>query len=254
HAASSWRSATRSSGLWRVRSSLCLPARTRCAGSRHSQTAEHRGLQAETPRARWRGPCRICTGPGSEDPLTLPPRRARTPMNPFSRRWARFAALFAVAIAGASADPAAAQYFGRNAVQWDTLKFALLKTEHFDLHYYPEEREAAEQVGRMAERWYTRLSGILDYRLKARQPIILYASHPHFQQPNTVGGPPGEGTGGVTEALKRRIVLPVGASLAETDHVLGHELVHAYQYAITGQGKVSASNFPSALRMPLWFI
>ena len=30
----------------------------------------------------------------------------------------------------------------------------------------------------------------------------------------------------------------MGASLAETDHVLGHELVHAFQYAMTGQGKV----------------
>jgi hypothetical protein len=56
------------------------------------------------------------------------------------------------------------------------------------------------------------------------------------------------------EAFKRRIVLPVGGSLAETDHVLGHELVHAFQYAMTGQGKVSATNFPSALRMSLWFI
>jgi len=147
-----------------------------------------------------------------------------------------------------------AQYFGRNPVQWERLKFEVLKTEHFDIHYYPEEAKAAEQVGRMAERWYTRLSRILGHEFGERQPLILYASHPHFQQTNTVGGPPGEGTGGVTEAFKRRIVLPVGGSLAETDHVLGHELVHAFQYSMTGQGKVSASNFPSALRMPLWFI
>ena len=88
----------------------------------------------------------------------------------------------------------------------------------------------------MAERWYARLSRILGFQLKERQPLVLYASHAHFQQTNTIGGAPGEGTGGVTEAFKRRIVLPVGASLAETDHVLGHELVHAFQYAMTGQG------------------
>src|SRR6185503_19580166 len=121
-----------------------------------------------------------------------------------------------------------AQYFGRNPVQWERLKFEVLKTEHFDIHHYAENREAAEQVGRMAERWYTRLSGILDFQFKDRQPVILYASQPHFQQTNTIGGAPGEGTGGVTEAFKRRVVLPVGASLAETDHVLGHELVHAF--------------------------
>jgi len=153
-----------------------------------------------------------------------------------------------------AATPAHAQYFGRNAVQWERQKFEVLKTRHFDVYYYREGRLAAEQVGRMAERWYTRLSRILGHEMKERQPVILYASHPQFQQTNTLGGPPGEGTGGVTEAFKRRIVLPVGGSLAETDHVLGHELVHAFQYAMTGQGRISETNYPSALRMPLWFI
>jgi Tol biopolymer transport system component len=165
-----------------------------------------------------------------------------------------FTLLSATALSVLCAAPARAQYFGRNAVQWEKLDFEVLKTDHFDVHYYPQEKEAAEVVGRMAERWYARLSRILGHRFKDRQPIILYASHPHFQQTNTIGGAPGEGTGGVTEAFKRRIVLPMGGSLAETDHVLGHELVHAFQYAMTGQGKVSDTNYPSALRMPLWFI
>jgi Tol biopolymer transport system component len=157
--------------------------------------------------------------------------------------------LFALA-----APDADAQYFGRNVVQWEKLDFKVLKTEHFDVHYYEEGKDVAVQVGRMAERWNTRLSELLSFQLPGRQPLILYASHPHFQQTNTIGGAPGEGTGGVTEAFKRRIVMPVGASLAETDHVLGHELVHAYQYAMTGQGRVSSTNYPGALRMPLWFI
>ena len=160
----------------------------------------------------------------------------------------------ALGVSFSDAAPARAQYFGRNAVQWERLDFEVLKTRHFDIHYYPEEKEAAVQVGRMAERWYARLSAILDHELKERQPIILYASHPHFRQTHTIGGQPGEGTGGVTEAFKRRIVLPVGGSLAETDHVLGHELVHAFQYAMTGQGRISDTNYPSALNMPLWFI
>jgi Tol biopolymer transport system component len=159
----------------------------------------------------------------------------------------------AVMLAAGAGTASAQQYFGRNPVQWERLKFEVLKTSHFDIYFYPEDREAAEQVGRMGERWYTRFSKLLGYSFKDRQPLILYASQGHFQQTNTVGGAPGEGTGGVTEAYKRRIVLPVGASLAETDHVLGHELVHAFQYAITGQGK-SASAEVGALNMPLWFI
>jgi hypothetical protein len=163
-------------------------------------------------------------------------------------------ALLGLAIVVTASAPARAQYFGRNPVQWERLEFQVLKTEHFDVHFYPEEQAAAEQVGRMAERWYARLSRILAFELKERQPVVLYASHPHFQQTNTIGGAPGEGTGGVTEAFKRRIVLPLGASLAETDHVLGHELVHAFQYAMTGQGRVTSTNMPAALLMPLWFI
>ena len=33
--------------------------------------------------------------------------------------------------------------------------------------------------------------------------------------------------------MRRRIVLPLGGPLADTDHVIGHELVHAFQFDIT---------------------
>jgi hypothetical protein len=35
--------------------------------------------------------------------------------------------------------------------------------------------------------------------------------------------------------FKRRVILPFAGGLAETDHVLGHELVHAFQYDISAQ-------------------
>ena len=143
-------------------------------------------------------------------------------------------------------------YFGRNKVQYQKFDFRVLKTEHFDIYYYPEEDKAAQMAARMAERWYSRLSQILDHELTGRQPIILYASGPHFRQTNTVEGEIGEGTGGVTEAYKRRIVLPFAGPIQATDHVLGHELVHAFQYDITGTN-VSA-NSAGALALPLWFI
>jgi Tol biopolymer transport system component len=164
-------------------------------------------------------------------------------------------ALLVLLTATLAAPPANAQYFGRNRVQYDRFDFQVLETEHFDIHYYPEEREAAAQAGVMAERWYARLSRLLNHRLRGRQVIIYYASHPHFQQTNAIGGAPGEATGGVTEVFKRRIVLPFAGPLKETDHVLGHELVHAFQFDMTGQGKtVSETTAPVALRLPLWFI
>ena len=148
-----------------------------------------------------------------------------------------------------------AQYFGRNKVQYESFNFKVMKTEHFDVYFYPQNREAAKIGARMAERWYERLSRIFNHQLKGRQPLILYASSPDFQQTTAIPDLIGEGTGGVTETFKRRIILPLGASLADSDHVIGHELVHAFQFDISSQDTPRyASASPSVLRLPLWFL
>lgn len=163
--------------------------------------------------------------------------------------------LVAAAAVALAAGPVEAQYFGRNKVQYRNFDFKIMKTRHFDIYYYPEEEAAVEMAGRLAERWYTRLSRVLGHQFVQRQPVILYAAHTHFEQTNTLSGFIGEGTGGVTELFKRRVILPMAGPLGETDHVLGHELVHAFQFDITGNaGPVSSGNIPGALSMPLWFI
>jgi Tol biopolymer transport system component len=149
--------------------------------------------------------------------------------------------------------PASAQYFGRNKVQYRTFDFQVLKTEHFDIYYYPSEQAGVDVAARLAERWYVRLERMFQHRLRGRQPLILYGSHVDFEQTNVIGGELGEGTGGVTESLRRRIVLPLAGPLADTDHVIGHELVHAFQFDITTSPD-SAPGQTGAERLPLWFI
>ncbi len=87
----------------------------------------------------------------------------------------------ATVFAAASAD---AQYFGRNKVQNGRLEFRTLRTDHFDIYYYPEEEQATRQAARMAERWYARYSTLLDDSFTHRQVIVLYASHPDFARTN----------------------------------------------------------------------
>ncbi len=146
-------------------------------------------------------------------------------------------------------------YFGQNKVRYESLEFKVLKTQHFDIYYYDEEAAAVKEAARMAERWYARLSRAMAHELTSRQPLVLYASHPAFEQTTAIPGQLGEGTGGVTEALKRRVVLPFAGPLQETDHVLGHEIVHAFQYDMTGQGQGGVGfEVPGAARLPLWFI
>ncbi|HIC14628.1 MAG TPA: peptidase S9, partial [Gemmatimonadetes bacterium] len=104
---------------------------------------------------------------------------------------------------------ASGQYFGRNKVQFDDFDFEILRTDHFDIHYYPEEAEAVLDAARMGERWYERFARTFQHEFERTKPIILYADHPDFQQTNTLTGFIGEGTGGVTESLKNRVIMPL---------------------------------------------
>ena len=168
--------------------------------------------------------------------------------------WCRREVLLVALVSLLGVSAAEAQYFGRNKVQYRTFDFQILKTDHFDLYYYPEEEEAARIAARLAERWYSRLSRFFTHELRGRQVVILYASTAQFRQTNAVDSLIGEGTGGLTEAIKRRIVLPMSGSLADTDHVLGHELVHAFQFDITGADPRDTDlNAPEILTFPLWF-
>ena len=91
-------------------------------------------------------------------------------------------ALFILFLTGSTFLTLHAQYFGQNKVRYENFKFEVLKTDHFDVYFYPTERAAAEQAGRMAERWYARHAKILDHELNGRQPLILYGSHPEFEE------------------------------------------------------------------------
>lgn len=158
-------------------------------------------------------------------------------------------------LTGAGAPLLEAQYYGRNKVQYQKFDFKIMKTRHFDVYFYLENEETVKLACLMAERWYSRLSRMFNHELKGRQPLILYGSGPEFQQTTAIPSLLGEGVGGVTESFKRRIILPYGASLYETDHVIGHELVHAFQYDIMAQGHSDqARGNEMGLRIPLWFI
>ena len=165
----------------------------------------------------------------------------------------RRAAVAAVLLLAFGAGTLEAQ-FGRNKVQYRSFDFDIIRTEHFDVHFYPQEREAAMDGARMAERSYGRLSRLLRHEFRERKPIILYASHAHFQQTNALPGLIDEGTGGVTEALKSRVILPFTGSYPDFDHVLTHELVHAFQFDIIFRHGVMTETGPSVGRIPLWFM
>ncbi|HUP49208.1 MAG TPA: BamA/TamA family outer membrane protein [Thermoanaerobaculia bacterium] len=145
-----------------------------------------------------------------------------------------------------------AQYFGRNKVQWENFDFKILRTEHFDIYYYEQEADVVHDIGRMAERWYARLSRVFNHSF-TRKPIVLYANAADFHQTTIVGGLIGEGTGGFTDAFMNRVVLPLTGDYAANDHVLGHEIVHAFQYDIAATAQRNRRRF-ALEQLPLWLI
>ena len=160
--------------------------------------------------------------------------------------------LLALAATAITSHPLDGQYFGRNKVQYDSFDFSIIPTGHFDIHFYEEAAVAIQDAARMGERWYERLARIFQHDFARKKPVILYADHPDFQQTNTLSGALGEGTGGVTESLKNRVIMPLAGSYWDTDHVLGHELVHAFQYDIAQSRQ--GGGLQSLVRLPLWMI
>jgi Omp85 superfamily domain/WD40-like Beta Propeller Repeat len=146
----------------------------------------------------------------------------------------------------------AQQYFGRNKVQWENFDFKVLQTEHFDIYYYDQEEDVVRDVGRQAERWYARLSRVFNHSFK-RKPIVLYANAADFHQTTTTGGFIGEGTGGFTDAFMNRVVLPLTGDRAEDDHVLGHEMVHVFQYDLAATAVQNRRRF-ALEALPLWIV
>jgi hypothetical protein len=151
--------------------------------------------------------------------------------------------------------PAQAQYFGRNKVQWENFHFRVLQTEHFDIYYYDQEADVVNDIGRQAERWYARLSRVFNHSFE-RKPIVLYANPADFQQTTTTGEILGQGTGGFTDEYMNRVVLPLTGDYAENDHVLGHEMVHVFQYDIARAQSTGGNNRRrfNLEQMPLWLV
>src|SRR4051812_45629574 len=132
---------------------------------------------------------------------------------------------------------ASALYFGQNKVRYKKLKFQVYKTPHFEIYYYLKNDSLVKRMAQESELWYTLHQQVFRDTFKVANPIILYANHPDFQQTTAIEGDIDVGTGGVTEGLKNRVVMPIMENNHVTRHVLGHELVHAFQYhVLLGKG------------------
>ncbi len=145
-----------------------------------------------------------------------------------------------------------AQYFGQNKVRYKNLDFKVFRTPHFEIYYYTENDSIIRRFAQETELWYTLHQQVFRDTFKRPNPIIIYNNHPDFQQTTAIDGEIGVGTGGVTEGLKNRIVMPFMETNQTTRHVIGHEMVHAFQYHSLLDN--DSTNFSEIGNLPLWMI
>ncbi len=151
------------------------------------------------------------------------------------------------------ARPAAAQVFGKNKVQYESLDWAVLETPHVRLHFYSEEEALARREAAFAE------SVCVEYDRRFRLhpvhqvPLLLYSTHHLFQQTNATPDLLTEATGGLTELIKGRVLIPHNGSRARLEWVTRHELTHWYMLEKLTRVLHDHHRTQNALP-PLWFI
>jgi len=151
-----------------------------------------------------------------------------------------------------AAGTAQAQGFGKNKVQYDDLEWAVLETPHLRVHFYAEEESLARRLTPFADSVCVEYDRRFRHRPKHHIPILLYSAHYLFQQTNAADGFISEGTGGLTELIKGRVLIPHNGSWARLAWVTRHELTHAYMMdkigAVMHEHHRNQSYLP-----PLWF-
>ncbi len=169
-----------------------------------------------------------------------------------NKYWYKFVLIFLLGLSVFQSLDLNAQYFGRNKPIYRKFKFDVYQTPNFEIYHYFKNDSIVDRLAQASEQWYNMHQQVFRDSIKGRNPIIFYANHADFQQTTAIFGSVGVGTGGVTEALKNRVVMPVTETWAQTDHVLGHELVHAFQFnAILSR---DSTNLNSLRNLPLWMI
>lgn len=145
-----------------------------------------------------------------------------------------------------------AQYFGQNKMRYKKLDFKVKESPHFDLYYYMKNDSLLNKTIKESEVWYDLHQQVFRDTFERKNPMIIYNNHPDFQQTTAIQGEIGVGTGGVTEGFKNRVVMPIMLINNQTRHVLGHELVHAFQYHTLIEG--DSTRLENIGNLPLWMV
>lgn len=127
------------------------------------------------------------------------------------------------------------------------LKWKVIETPHFLIHYHQGEEILAQQISLIAENLYRQITGDLGYRPSEKVPVIMENYD--------------DLSGGYTSPLPAKIViralsptLRTSGTLSWIQEVLGHELTHYVTFAAIDESLIPLRRMMAGLTLPMWFI
>ncbi len=148
-------------------------------------------------------------------------------------------------VADAFAQTGYVPYYGKNRIRYDSFKWTIYTTDHFEIYYYPEIEQHLERVTSYAESAYQQVSSDLKHDLAFKVPLVLYKTQAEFQQQNIEPGELPEGVLAFAEPYRDRMVLPIDEPSDALYRLITHELTHIFEFDIIPRSLLRRG-------LPLW--
>ncbi len=148
--------------------------------------------------------------------------------------------------------PVSLEAFGRNKVNVHAFKWQVVSTAHFDIHFTDESKPVVPWAAYYLEKAYDRVTAYLEVDIPQKTSYFILSNHNEFEENNIVMV--GEGTGGVTEAFKNRVVIFNSGAQMWLDHVITHEFTHVAQFEVLYGGFWKSARLLKSPLYPLWFM
>ncbi len=138
-------------------------------------------------------------------------------------------------------------------IKTQVFKYKICPTENFEIYYCNKNVEPIlPLVTELIETSFVNNTEFFDIKFDYKIPFFLFYGYEEFLQ-NTIVNV-SEGTGGVTEAFKNRLLLPYTGSKKTLQHVINHEFIHEIEFNILYSGFWRTPRLAKSIFYPHWLL
>ncbi len=143
--------------------------------------------------------------------------------------------------------------FGKNKVNYSFLNWYSYDIGDFFVYIDSSQKDIYKEILRSIKLSEENLYKYINREITQKFNVIVFPNQIDFQNNNIVDSFIDEGTGGFTEGIKDRLVIPMSGNWYFFQRVLQHEMVHVFQFDALKTTKVSGRNVQNR-NIPLWLI